>query len=125
MRTNITDVGGLFADISDTAWGVNAGGGLRVGGPAFGVRGDLRYFRQLSDVEFGDVDVDFGDFCPGAGPWGCRSGSNLLLGTVPFLLLTCSSHVAQRLPSVGNNCDVRSRPRRKICQRVAPFKRVG
>ena len=42
--------------------GRECGGGLRVGGQAFGVRGDLRYFRQLSDVEFGDVDVDFGDF---------------------------------------------------------------
>lgn len=62
MRTNIEDVGGFFADVTDTAWGVNAGGGLRVGGSKFGVRGDLRYFRQLSDLKFGDVDVDFGDF---------------------------------------------------------------
>ena len=74
MRTNITDVGGLFADISDTAWAVNAGGGLRVGGQAFGVRGDLRYFRQLSDVEFGDVDVDFGDFSYWRGTVGVSFG---------------------------------------------------
>ena len=62
MRTNIKDVTGLFRDINDTAWGLNAGGGLRAGGPKFGVRGDLRYFRQLSNIEFGDVNVDLGDF---------------------------------------------------------------
>jgi hypothetical protein len=62
MRTNIRDVDGLFEDISDTAWGFNAGGGLRVGGSNFAVRGDLRYFRQLSEVNLGDIDVDLGDF---------------------------------------------------------------
>jgi hypothetical protein len=62
MRTNITDVSGLFDDFSDSAWGVNAGGGLRMGGARFGIRGDLRYLRQLSDVEFGDLDVDLGTF---------------------------------------------------------------
>jgi opacity protein-like surface antigen len=62
MRSNIKDVGGLFDDISETAWGVNAGGGLRIGGSKFAVRGDLRYFRQLSDVELGDVDLDLADF---------------------------------------------------------------
>jgi hypothetical protein len=62
MRTNIDDVTGLFGDLRDTAWGLNLGAGLRAGGSQFGVRGDLRYFRQLSDVEFGDVDIDLGDF---------------------------------------------------------------
>jgi hypothetical protein len=62
MRTNITDVSGLFDDFSDSAWGVNAGGGLRMGGARFGVRGDLRYMRQLSDIEFGDLDVDLSSF---------------------------------------------------------------
>lgn len=62
MRTNITDVGGLFTDLSDSAWGVNAGGGLRIGGANFGIRGDLRYLRQLSDIRLGDLDVGLGDF---------------------------------------------------------------
>lgn len=62
MRTNITDVGGVFADLSDSAWGVNAGGGLRAGGAKFGVRGDLRYMRQLSDIEPGDLNLDLGSF---------------------------------------------------------------
>jgi hypothetical protein len=50
IRPSIESVGGLFDDISDNAFGVNAGGGIRVGGPKFGVRGDLRYFRTLSDL---------------------------------------------------------------------------
>jgi hypothetical protein len=62
MRTNITDVSGLFDDLSDSAWGVNAGGGLRMGGANFGVRGDLRYMRQLSDIELGDLDFGLGNF---------------------------------------------------------------
>jgi hypothetical protein len=74
MRSNIKDVGGIFEDISDTAWGVNAGGGLRVGGPGFGVRGDLRYVRQLSDIEFGDVDFELADFSYWRGTVGVSFG---------------------------------------------------
>ena len=74
MRTNIADVGGLFDDISDTAWGVNAGGGLRMGSPKLGIRGDLRYFRQLSDVQIGDVDVDLGNFSYWRGTVGLSIG---------------------------------------------------
>jgi hypothetical protein len=62
MRSNITDVSGIFGDLSDSAWGVNAGGGLRMGGAKFGIRGDLRYMRQLSDIELGDLDFGLGDF---------------------------------------------------------------
>jgi hypothetical protein len=74
MRTNIEDVGGLFGDISDTAWGVNAGGGLRMGSPKLAVRGDLRYFRQLSDLSIGDVDVDLGTFSYWRGTIGLSMG---------------------------------------------------
>jgi hypothetical protein len=74
MRTHIEDVGGLFVDLSDTAWGVNAGGGLRMGSRNFGIRGDLRYFRQLSDVNFGDAEVDFGNFSYWRGTIGLSMG---------------------------------------------------
>lgn len=74
MRTSIEDVNGFFDDVNDSAFGLNAGGGLRVGGPKFGVRGDLRYFRQLSDVNFGDVDVDLGDFSYWRGTVGVSFG---------------------------------------------------
>jgi hypothetical protein len=74
MRTNISDVGGLFDDISDTAWGVNAGGGLRIGSSNVAVRGDLRYFRQLSDVELAGVDLDLADFSYWRGTVGISFG---------------------------------------------------
>lgn len=74
MRSNIEDVEGFIDDISDSAFGLNAGGGLRVGGSRFGVRGDLRYFRQLSDVNFGDVDIDLGDFSYWRGTVGVSFG---------------------------------------------------
>jgi hypothetical protein len=74
MRSNIEDVTGFFDDVSDSAFGLNAGGGLRVGGRNFGVRGDLRYFRQLSDVNFGDVDIDLGDFSYWRGTVGVSFG---------------------------------------------------
>lgn len=73
MRTNIVDVGGLF-DFGDSAWGVNAGGGLRLGGRKFGVRGDVRYFRQLSDIEFGDLDANLADFSYWRGTVGLAIG---------------------------------------------------
>jgi hypothetical protein len=50
MRTRVEDPLDIFS-FSDNGFGLNAGGGLRVGGRAFGIRGDLRYFRQLSDIE--------------------------------------------------------------------------
>ena len=62
MRTDIDRVTGLVTNLRDSAWGVNAGAGLRVGGQSVGIRGDLRYFRQLSDVTFGEADIDLGDF---------------------------------------------------------------
>ncbi len=74
MRTNIEDVTGLFTDLTDTAWGINAGGGLRIGGPRIGVRGDLRYFRQLSDVTIRDVDIDLSDFSYWRGTVGVSFG---------------------------------------------------
>lgn len=74
MRSSVEDVSGFFEDVSDNAFGVNLGGGLRVGGPKFGVRGDLRYFRQLSDVDFGDADVDLGDFSYWRGTVGLSIG---------------------------------------------------
>jgi Outer membrane protein beta-barrel domain len=72
MRTNIESPGGFF-DVDQNAWGVNAGGGLRIGGRAFGVRGDLRYFRQLSEVELFDV-ADLGDFSYWRGTVGVSFG---------------------------------------------------
>lgn len=60
MRSRIESPSELF-EFSDNGWGVNVGGGLRIGSGNVGVRGDLRYFRQLSDLGFIN-DFELGDF---------------------------------------------------------------
>ena len=60
MRSRIEAVSDLL-DYEDNGFGVNVGGGLRGGSGRLGIRGDLRYFRQISDLtplrnfELGDV----------------------------------------------------------------------
>ena len=60
MRSRIEGVSELL-DWEDNGFGVNIGAGLRVGGGHFGLRGDIRYFRQLSDLSPFD-GLDLGDF---------------------------------------------------------------
>jgi hypothetical protein len=62
MRSRIDSPDQLFDDFSDNGFGVNVGGGVRIGSASgFGVKGDLRYFRQVSDLgrvynlELGDL----------------------------------------------------------------------
>jgi hypothetical protein len=61
MKTHVQDAGGFF-DVSSSDFGFNVGGGIYiVGGGPIGFRGDIRYFRSLSDPEpDGEFDVDFG-----------------------------------------------------------------
>lgn len=49
MRSHLEAPLDLFTH-TDNGFGVNVGGGLRVGGPRFALRGDVRYFRQLDDI---------------------------------------------------------------------------
>ncbi|MCC7241283.1 MAG: outer membrane beta-barrel protein [Acidobacteria bacterium] len=60
MRTHIQDVSELF-DYKDNGFGVNVGGGLRGGAGPIGIRGDIRYFRQISDLT-PIRDFELGDF---------------------------------------------------------------
>lgn len=63
MRSNVASFGDFFDDVTtENSLGVNAGGGVRIGGGRFSVRGDVRYFRALSDVDIAlqDVLADFG-----------------------------------------------------------------
>ena len=48
-------------DVSENSFGFNVGGGLRIGGRRFGVRGDVRYFRSLQEPE-GILNLDLADF---------------------------------------------------------------
>ena len=51
MRSRIGSPADLFDEVSKNQFGVNVGGGVRIGkAKGFGVRGDLRYFRQLDDL---------------------------------------------------------------------------
>ena len=72
MRSRIEGVSELL-DWSDNGFGVNVGGGVRVGGGHFGLRGDLRYFRQLSDLSPFD-GLDLGDFSFWRGTFGVSFG---------------------------------------------------
>jgi hypothetical protein len=63
LKSRVEDVDQFF-EVDSTDFGVNAGGGvIFLFGDRFGVRGDIRYFRNLADPEADDeFDVDFGDF---------------------------------------------------------------
>ncbi|HTM34005.1 MAG TPA: outer membrane beta-barrel protein [Vicinamibacterales bacterium] len=66
LRSRVQDVDQFF-DVDDNSFGVNIGGGVMAFvRQNFGIRGDIRYFRGLQDV-----NVD-------------RSGASLNLGTFDF-----------------------------------------
>jgi opacity protein-like surface antigen len=67
IRSNISnDDGGInfFDDLTTNDFGVNVGGGLNANfSDAFGIRGDVRYFRSLQDNEpDSEFDLDLGSF---------------------------------------------------------------
>lgn len=52
IRSRISDVGGLFDDVTTNDFGVNIGGGVQGNfNDKIGIRGDIRYFRSLQDNE--------------------------------------------------------------------------
>ena len=63
MQANISDADDLF-EVNNDEFGMNIGGGLMgFATDHVGFRGDLRYFRALTDPEpDNEFDVDFGDF---------------------------------------------------------------
>jgi hypothetical protein len=63
MKSHVQDVDQFF-DVSSNDFGVNGGvGAMGFFGGNLGLRGDIRYFRNLSDPEpDNEFDVDFGDF---------------------------------------------------------------
>lgn len=62
MRSRITDAGDLIGDLSANDLGLNVGGGVTgFFSDKVGVRGDVRYFRQLQDSQNdGDLDLSLG-----------------------------------------------------------------
>ena len=63
LQSRVDDVDDFF-DVTKNDFGVNVGGGLLLNfGQNFGVRGDVRYIRNLqSDEGEGDFPVDLGGF---------------------------------------------------------------
>jgi outer membrane protein with beta-barrel domain len=63
LQTQVQDTEQLF-EVSNNEFGINVGfGAMGFATDHVGFRGDLRYFRALSDpVEDNEFDIDFGDF---------------------------------------------------------------
>lgn len=63
MRTSLSGVDDLFDNLSSNELGLNVGGGiLAFFGDNVGVRGDLRYFRGLTQGNDDGEDLDLEDF---------------------------------------------------------------
>ena len=63
MKTRVRDVDEFF-DVDNNDFGINVGGGI-IGylSHNVGVRGDVRFFRDMSDREpGGGIDLDLGKF---------------------------------------------------------------
>jgi hypothetical protein len=63
MKSSVDDADDFF-DVSRNDFGVNAGAGIIVGiSDKVGIRGDIRYFRNIGDEEpDNEFDIDFGSF---------------------------------------------------------------
>lgn len=63
LQSSVTGAEDLF-EVNNNEFGINLGGGaMGFMSDHVGFRGDLRYFRALSDpVEDNEFDIDFGDF---------------------------------------------------------------
>lgn len=63
LKSSVDDADDFF-DVSRNDFGVNAGGGIIVGiSDKVGLRGDIRYFRNIGDDEpDNEFDIDFGSF---------------------------------------------------------------
>jgi len=61
MRSQVGSFGEFF-DATDNGFGVNAGAGVRVGGGRLSLKGDVRYFRNLTNVDEAVLEDVLGDF---------------------------------------------------------------
>jgi hypothetical protein len=63
LRSSISSADDFFDDVSENDLGVNVGAGL-IGmfSPRVGLRGDVRYFRGLQNIDAGELAVSLDDF---------------------------------------------------------------
>ena len=58
MKSKLDDPQDLLGDVSSSDWGFNVGGGINgFFTDRFGIKGDVRYFRQIRDRDLDDDDV--------------------------------------------------------------------
>lgn len=63
LRTRITAAEDFFDEISENDFGFNVGAGaIILMNDHVGIRGDVRYFRSLQDIDAGDLAVELGNF---------------------------------------------------------------
>lgn len=62
IKTSVDGVGQFFEDVNESDLGMNVGAGV-IGffNDNVGIRGDVRYFRSISDTDLGDLDITLGD----------------------------------------------------------------
>ena len=59
----MTDIDDFLGDIDNTDFGFNVGAGIMgFFNDNVGIRGDIRYFRSLRDVDPDGVDIELGGF---------------------------------------------------------------
>jgi hypothetical protein len=63
IRTSVDGLGQFFDQLNESDLGLNAGAGIMgFFGDNIGIRGDIRYFRSISDTDLGDLNLTLGDF---------------------------------------------------------------
>jgi opacity protein-like surface antigen len=62
IKSRVDDVGQFFGEVDKSNLGFDVGGGVMAFfGDSVGIRGDIRYFRNIQDTDLGDLDVTLGD----------------------------------------------------------------
>jgi hypothetical protein len=62
IATKVDSASQFFSNVSSNELGMNIGGGLMVMGEHAGIRGDIRYFRSVTDNQGNALDLSLADF---------------------------------------------------------------
>jgi hypothetical protein len=63
LKSKVDSAGQFFSGIDTTDWGINAGAGVMgFFSHNIGIRGDVRFFRSLSNADPGNLEFKLGDF---------------------------------------------------------------
>jgi len=62
IATKVDSASQFFSNVTSNELGMNVGGGLMVMGEHAGIRGDIRYFRSVTDNQGTALDLSLADF---------------------------------------------------------------